>query len=77
MKIYIDESGDFNFKNSSYVSVIASVVIPENKAYKLETFFTKLKKKVSAQEKDDNGEIKGCLLSSQNIQFVSGQRAGN
>lgn len=70
MKIYIDESGDFNFNNGSYVSVIASVVVPENKDYKLETFFVKLKKKISLKEKDDNGEIKGCLLNSQNLKFT-------
>lgn len=70
MKIYIDESGDFNFNNRSCVSVVASVVIPENKAYKLESFFIKLKERASLKEKDDNGEIKGYLLNSQNLEFT-------
>ncbi len=70
MKIFIDESGDFNFNNNSYVSVITAVIVPENKNYKLENLFAKLEKKVSLKEKDGNGEIKGCLLSPENLKFV-------
>jgi hypothetical protein len=70
MKIYIDESGDFNVEKSEYVSVIAGVIIPENKAYKLDALFNKLKRKVSLKEKDDNGEIKGSLLNPHNLKFV-------
>lgn len=70
MKIYIDESGDFNVKDRNNVSVLASVVVPENKEYKLEKLFEKLSKKVTKEEKDETGEIKGYLLKPENIKFV-------
>lgn len=70
MKIYIDESGDFNFNDRDGVSVIASVVIPENKEYKLERFLGRLQKKATREEKDGNGEIKGYLLKPQNVKSV-------
>lgn len=70
MEIYIDESGDFNFKDKNRVSVIASVVIPENKKYKLKKFLKKLHEKVSIEEKDAEGEIKGCAMRLENLRLV-------
>lgn len=70
MKIFIDESGDFNTEDVNGVSVITAVVVPENKNYKLERFFAKLNERVSFNEKDANGEIKGYKLEPENLEFV-------
>lgn len=68
MKIFIDESGDFNLKDDS-VSVLVSIIIPENKEQKLENLFLELNSRVTKDEMVDN-EIKGYLLSSENVEFI-------
>jgi len=35
MKIFVDESGNFNLNNREDVSVLVSVIVPENKEYKM------------------------------------------
>ena len=70
MKIYIDESGDFDLKNTSKTSLIVAIIVPENREYKLIKFFEKLYKRALTHEKDANGEIKGYLMDEDNIKFV-------
>lgn len=70
MKIFIDESGDFNTKLDEGVSVLVGIVVPENKEYKLINFFEKLNKRLTLKEKDANGEIKGCLMDEKNVEYA-------
>jgi hypothetical protein len=70
MQIFIDESGNFDARNPNMVSVLGSVVFPENVECYLEKFFSKLTKHVSKEEKNANGEMKGCLMSDKNLSRV-------
>ncbi|MDA7857940.1 DUF3800 domain-containing protein [bacterium] len=67
MNIYIDESGDFNFKKTGQLkySLVGSIIIPDSKERSIAGFFTDFKKKLSSEELDKK-EIKGSLLCLEN-----------
>lgn len=78
MQIFIDESGNFDTRDTKNVSVLGSLMFPENAEYKLTKFFKKLDKHISKKEKNENGELKGNLISDRNLdrvfEFISRHR---
>ncbi len=70
MQIFIDESGTFDTRSPNTVSILGSLMFPENLEYRIDKFFKKLNKRLSKEEKDKSGEPKGSLLTDKNLSFV-------
>jgi len=67
MRIFIDESGNFDYKIQDDTSILCGVMIPETLDEKVEKFWLRFEKNCTKEERSGNGEIKGNLLTEKNV----------